>query len=99
MIKVVSENLEGWLGWREAAERPVPGYVEEELRGYLECGILCFGFGRALLGSTQVEFFSAGERADHRASYVSATLQVKLWFGSFVRSLWSPGVCGGRERP
>jgi hypothetical protein len=26
----------------------VPGYVEEELRGYLECGILCFGFGRAL---------------------------------------------------
>ncbi len=44
----VSENLESWLAWREAAERPVPGYVEEELRGYLECGILCFGFARAL---------------------------------------------------
>ena len=27
--------------------RPVPGYVEEELRGYLQCGLLCFGFGRA----------------------------------------------------
>ncbi|MCX7412747.1 MAG: transposase zinc-binding domain-containing protein [Planctomycetia bacterium] len=26
----------------------MPGYVEEELRGYLECGLLCFGFGRAL---------------------------------------------------
>jgi len=26
----------------------VPDHVEEELRGYLECGILCFGFGRAL---------------------------------------------------
>jgi len=26
----------------------VPGYVEEELLAYLECGILCFGFGRAL---------------------------------------------------
>ena len=38
-----------------------------------------------LLGSTQVEFFSAGERADHRASYVSATLQVKPWFDSFVK--------------
>ena len=38
----------GWLEWRDEAERPVPGYVEEELRGYLECGILCFGFGRAL---------------------------------------------------
>jgi hypothetical protein len=43
----VSENLESWLAWREAAERPVPGSVEEELRGYLECGLLCFGFARA----------------------------------------------------
>jgi hypothetical protein len=46
--KIVSEHLESWLAWRESAERPVPGYVEEELRGYLECGILCFGFARAL---------------------------------------------------
>jgi len=46
--KIISENLESWLEWREAAERPVPGYVEEELRGYLQCGLLCFGFGRAL---------------------------------------------------
>jgi len=36
--RAVSENLESWLAWREAAERPVPGYVEEKLRGYLECG-------------------------------------------------------------
>ncbi|MBM4023772.1 MAG: transposase, partial [Planctomycetes bacterium] len=46
--KIISENLESWLAWREAAERPVPGYVEEEFRGYLECGMLCFGFARAL---------------------------------------------------
>jgi len=46
--KVVSENLERWLECREAAERPVPGYVDDELRGYLECGLLCFGFARAL---------------------------------------------------
>jgi len=46
--KIISENLASWLEWRDVAERPVPGYVEEELRGYLECGILCFGFGRAL---------------------------------------------------
>ena len=46
--KLVSENLESWLVCREAAERSVPAYVEEELRGYLQCGILCFGFGRAL---------------------------------------------------
>jgi|LakMenEpi03Aug12_release.lakeMendotaPanAssembly.Ray.scaffolds.fasta_scaffold3573998_2 hypothetical protein len=25
--KIVSENLEIWLPWQEAAERPVPGYV------------------------------------------------------------------------
>jgi len=43
----VAENLERWLAWREAAERPVPGYVEAELRGYLKCGLLCFGFARA----------------------------------------------------
>ena len=48
LYKIVSENLESWLEWREAAERPVPGHVEEELRGYLECGLLCFGFARAL---------------------------------------------------
>ena len=46
--KIISENLASWLEWRDVAERPVPGYVEDELRGYLECGILCFGFGRAL---------------------------------------------------
>jgi len=31
--KVVSENLEGWLEWRDRAERPVPGSVEDEFRG------------------------------------------------------------------
>lgn len=39
-----------------------------------------------LLGSPQVEFHSAGERADHRASYVSATLRVKPWFEGFVKA-------------
>lgn len=38
-----------------------------------------------LLGSEQVEFFSAGEQADHRASYVAATLEVKPWFDGFVQ--------------
>ena len=46
--KIVSENLESWLACRDRAERPVPAFIEEELRGYLECGILCFGFARAL---------------------------------------------------
>lgn len=37
-----------------------------------------------LLGGTMVESLSAGERADHRASYVAATLAVKDWFDGFV---------------
>ena len=57
--RVVSENLESWLEWREAAERPVPGYVEEELRGYLECGLLCFGFARAVCMTCRTGFVVA----------------------------------------
>jgi hypothetical protein len=57
--KVVSENLESWLAWREAAERPVPGYVEDELRGYLACGILCFGFARAVCMTCRTGFVVA----------------------------------------
>jgi pimeloyl-ACP methyl ester carboxylesterase len=45
---------------------------------------MVYDFNR-LLGGTQVEFFSAGERADHRASYVAATLAVKPWFDGFVK--------------
>jgi len=57
--RVVSENLERWLAWREAAERPVPGHVEEELRGYLECGLLCFGFARAVCMTCRTGFVVA----------------------------------------
>jgi hypothetical protein len=46
--KIVSENLESWLEDRSAREQPVAAYVEEEFRGYLTCGLLCFGFARAL---------------------------------------------------
>jgi hypothetical protein len=34
------------LAWREAGGWPVPGYVKDELHGFLTCGILCFGFAR-----------------------------------------------------
>jgi hypothetical protein len=57
--KIVSENLESWLAWREAAERPVPGYVDDELRGYLECGLLCFGFARAVCMTCRTGFVVA----------------------------------------
>jgi len=37
----------------------VPGYVENELRGYLECGILCFGFARAVCTTCRTGFVVA----------------------------------------
>jgi hypothetical protein len=48
LFKIVSECLESWLAHRSAREHPVAEYVEEESRGYLTCGLLCFGFARAL---------------------------------------------------
>jgi hypothetical protein len=57
--KIISENLESWLAWRDRAERPVAAYVEEELRGYLECGILCFGFARAVCTGCRTGFVVA----------------------------------------
>ncbi len=54
--QVVRENLEKWLAQRRAGRLvaganwmvdPVPGYVERDLRKFLECGILAHGFARA----------------------------------------------------
>ena len=47
LYKIVGEFLESWLQWRLLQERRIPAQVEKELRQYLECGILCFGFARA----------------------------------------------------
>jgi hypothetical protein len=79
--RIVSENLESWLEWRDRAERPVAAYIEEELRGYLECGFLCFGFARALCTGCRTGFvvvFSCKGRV-----VCSARL-------SRVRQLWEP---------
>jgi hypothetical protein len=51
LYKIVSEHLEGWLENRAVAEQPVSAHIERELRSYLTCGILCFGFGRTRCAS------------------------------------------------
>jgi hypothetical protein len=43
---VVQAELETFLARAEARERPVPRFVERELRGFLRCGILAHGFVR-----------------------------------------------------
>src|SRR5882672_4128576 len=48
LYKLVAEHLETFLAEsREKHDRPLPTYVERELRAYLRCGILAHGFGRA----------------------------------------------------
>ena len=37
----------------------MPAYVEDELRGYLECGLLCFGFARAVCMTCRTGFVVA----------------------------------------
>jgi hypothetical protein len=46
LYRVVQENLETFLSRRRAESREVPGFVERELRRFLECGILAHGFVR-----------------------------------------------------
>jgi len=43
---VVQGELETFLARAQARERPVPRFVERELRGFLRCGILAHGFVR-----------------------------------------------------
>jgi hypothetical protein len=43
---VVQRELEGFLAHARARERPVPRFVERELRGFLGCGVLAHGFVR-----------------------------------------------------
>jgi hypothetical protein len=43
---VVQSELESFLARAQARERPVPRFVERELRGFLGCGILAHGFVR-----------------------------------------------------
>jgi hypothetical protein len=45
LYAIVRDNLETFLSWaRETYARPLPRYVEQELRGYLRCGVFAHGF-------------------------------------------------------
>ena len=43
---VLSQHLETFLTRTRTADRQLPSHVERELRAYLECGILAYGFMR-----------------------------------------------------
>lgn len=47
LYRIVREHLETFLAQtRETYERPLPRYVEAELRAYLRCGVFAHGFSR-----------------------------------------------------
>ena len=66
LYKIVSEHLETFLGEvRDHYDKPLPKYVEKELRDYLECGLLQHGFLRAVCkqcGRTILVAFSCKKR-------------------------------------
>jgi ribosomal protein S27E len=61
---IVREHLDAFVQHaRENFARPLPKYVESELRAYLKCGLLRFGFTRVRCPSCRHEFlvgFSCG---------------------------------------
>jgi len=65
LYQVVREQLETFLARREERGHPVPRFVERELRGFLECGILAHGFIRVhcdSCGTDRVVAFSCKGR-------------------------------------
>ena len=62
VYQVLQGHLETWLvGCREADEAgfPVAGYIEQDFRKYLECGILAHGFSRARCAGCGYNFLIA----------------------------------------
>jgi hypothetical protein len=43
---IISRHLETFLAKQRERDRPVPPFVERELRGFLDCGVLANGFFR-----------------------------------------------------
>lgn len=76
-------ELTGAYRWRiKTPLRAYAGGADEAIPA--EVSRMVVEFNR-LLGGDTVKFFSAGPRADHRASFVQATLDLKSWFDGFVR--------------
>lgn len=65
LYQVLAGHLETFRALQRAADQPLPGYVEQELQAYLQCGILAYGFLRArcaACGESRVVAFSCKKR-------------------------------------
>lgn len=60
LYAVVRDHLETFLRFtRETYEKPLPRYVENELRAYLKCGVFAHGFVRARCDACGHDLFVA----------------------------------------
>jgi len=62
LYQVFQEHLESYLAqnrWEDPLGEGVPAYVEREFRDDLQCGILSYGFARALCADCGQDFFIA----------------------------------------
>ena len=50
VYQTIQQELEPWLHDRRVHDRELPYFVERELRAYLRCGILRYGFCRVWCG-------------------------------------------------
>ena len=66
LYEIVAGNLETFLALQSERDRPVPRFVERELRGFLDCGVLANGFLRVhcdICGHDRVVAFSCKGRS------------------------------------
>ena len=65
LYQAMSGHLETFLAQLQATDRQLPRHVEQELRGYLACGILAHGFLRVRCeecGESRAVAFSCKKR-------------------------------------
>ena len=84
LYAVVHEHLESFLAEAERRERTVPRFVERELRAYLECGLLQFGFVRVRCASCGEAGRSAACGAVTFVQRSGDALNLNLHFHSLV---------------
>jgi hypothetical protein len=80
LYQIVQQELETFLAGASARERPVPRFVARELRAFLRCGILAYGFVRALR--------RLRTRSCRRVRWVPGALPARAGF----QALAEPGV-------
>ena len=104
LYRLVQQHLETYLALAcDGDGHAVPGYVERELRRYLECGILAYGFCRARCPACGQDFLVAfsckgricpscnarrmAETAAHLVDHVFPPLPVRQWVLSVPKRL------------